>query len=362
MGEAGLEEYKSICTPNSPLPTPNSPLPTPHSQLPTPMTTPQSRTGKLIQGLFGRFGKQNPEVVSTPTRQRKMRGEEFPFTGSTGVDEEETNWDDEEVLDNNRTTFYPEPIVPAEPLPPIASSPDLENWDEALPAATVTNSPTQQTRRSKNPVTTGAEDPWGDDLPNVTFPTVENPNFQPSPPSQINRAIGFWSAILRQFRRILPVPVRQLSDPILTAIFVVVLTIGIWFVDGFFATHQNPQVAATPITAPQIGPEQALIESIETQLSDITSQYPDDIIGALQVDSARVGVASPLENRLIVKLNPVWYLIDNERQDSITDRMWLQARANHFTKLELQNAEGESVARNPVVGKHMIILQRRQSY
>jgi hypothetical protein len=321
------------------------------------MTTPQSRTGKLMQGLFGRFGKKNPEIVPPP-RQRKNHDEEFPFSGSTMVDEEETNWDDEEVLDNNRTTFSPEPIVPSEPLPPIATSPDLENWDEALPAATVANSPSQQTRQSKSPVTISTEDPWGDRLPNVKFPIETNSNPQPSPPRQPNPMRGFWTAMMRQFRRILPAPVRQLSDPILMAIVAVILTIGIWFVDGFFATPQNPPVAATtntvPIIGSQIGPEQAFMESIEAQLSDITSQYPDDIIHALQVDSAR--------DRLIVKLNPVWYLIGDERQDRVTDRMWLQARANHFTKLELQNAEGDSIARNPVVGKHMIILQRRQSY
>jgi hypothetical protein len=318
-----------------------------------------------MQGLFGRFGKQKPEVISTPTRQYRTHDDEFPITGATVIDDEETNWADEEVFNNDRTTFYPEPIVPAEPLQPIASSPDLENWDEALPAATVANTSTQQARRGKNPVTIAAEDPWGDDIPNVKFPAAENPNSQPSPPSQLNRAIGIWGWMLRQFRQILPVPVRRLSDPILTAIVVVVLTIGIWFIDGFFAAPQNSPVA-TAIDLVQtnlkIGPEQAFIEAIETQLSDITTQYPDDIIAALQVDSARVGVASPLENRLIVKLNPVWYLIDEERQDRVTDRMWLQARANHFTKLELQNTEGDSIARNPVVGKHMIILQRRQSY
>jgi hypothetical protein len=322
------------------------------------MTTPQSRTGKLMQGLFGRFGKQKPELVAIPTRQPKTRDEEFPITGATVVDDEETNWDDEEVLDNNQTIFYPEPIVPSEPLPPIPSSPDLETWDDALPAATVANIPTQQTRRSKSLVT-AAEDPWGDNMPNVTLLIGDNLAPQPSaPPSQINRAIGFWGAMLRQFRQILPAPVRKLSDPILTAIVVVVLTVGIWFVDGFFAIPQNPPVAAAidlaPRGTPKIGPEQAFIEAIESQLSDISSQYPDDIIHALQVDSGR--------DRLIVKLNPVWYLIGDDRQDSVTDRMWLQARANHFTKLELQDAEGNSIARNPVVGKHMIILQRRQSY
>jgi hypothetical protein len=311
-----------------------------------------------MQGLFGRFGKQKAEIVSTPPKRTKTRDDEFPITGVTVVDDEETNWDDEEVLDNNRTIFYPEPIVPSEPPAPIPSSPDLETWDEALPAATVANSPTQQTRRNKNPVTT-AEDPWGDIMPNATFPTGDNSAPQPSaPPDRINPVIGFWGAILRQFRRVLPASVRQLSDPILTAIVVVILTIGIWFVDGFFAVPQNAPVAAeidiAPIGTPKIGPEQVFIEAIEAQLSDITSQYPDDIIHALQVDSGR--------DRLIVKLNPVWYLIGDERQDSVTDRMWLQARANHFTKLELQNAEGESIARNPVVGKHMIILQRRQSY
>jgi hypothetical protein len=41
--------------------------------------------------------------------------------------------------------------------------------------------------------------------------------------------------------------------------------------------------------------------------------------------------------------------------------MWLQAQANHFTKLEVQDAQGNSIARSPVVGQHLIILQRRQS-
>ncbi len=322
------------------------------------MTTPQSRTGKLIQGLFGRFGKQNPEIVSTPPRRYKTPDDEFPVTGGKMEDEdEETNWDDEEVLDQDRTIFYPEPIVPAEPLRPIASSPDLDNWDDALPAATVAKSSNQQTRGQKNQGVTAAEDPWGDNIPNVTFPTDKNLNVQPSAPSPNNIAIALWSSMLRQFRQFLPAPVRQLSDAIFTAIVVLILTIGIWFVDGFFAAPQNPQVLATPniapIITPQIGPEQAFIEAIEAQLSDITSEYPDDMIGALQVDSAR--------DRLIVKLNPVWYLISDERQDSVTDRMWLQAKANHFTRLELQDTEGNSIARNPVVGKHMIILQRRQS-
>ncbi len=280
------------------------------------------------------------------------------MTGDKDLGGEETNWDDEAIL-NESPIVYPQPIVRAESLPPVVPSPDLENWDEALPAATVTNSNTQQTRRSKNPAPIASEDPWINNMTKVTFSLDDGTNFppQPSAPSQIDRVIGFWAATIQQFRRILPAPARQLSDAILTAIVVLVLTIAIWFVDGFLAPLPNPQVAATPkiavSTPARIGPEQAFIEAIESQLSDITTKYPDDIIRSLQVD--------PDADRLIVDLNPVWYLIGEEQQDRVTDRMWLEARANHFTKLELRDDRGQTIARNPVVGKHLVILQRRQS-
>jgi hypothetical protein len=322
------------------------------------MTTPQSRTGKLMQGLFGRFGKKNPPIVATPTKQQRPRDNDFPITGAVAQDEEETNWDDEETLDSNNPILNPQPIVPLEPPPPIVTSPDLESWDEALPAATVNNNTTQETRRSKNQPSTSAADPWGDNIPNVKFQPNNSSNPQPSSPTRFKRAIGIWAAILQQLRHILPSPVRQLSDAILTAILVVVVTIGILFLDGFFSSPSNPQIVTTsttaPITTTQIGPEQAFIEAIETQLSDITSKYPDDIIHALQVDSDR--------NLAIVQLNPVWYLISDEQQDRVADRMWLQARANHLTKLELRDTDGNPIARSPVVGQHTIVLRRRQSY
>ena len=339
---------------------------------------PRSRTGKLMQGLFGRFGKKNPEqpVVSpanprsNSTRsQTEIDEREFP-SASRFDDDEETNWDDAETLaDENNPVVYAQPIVPVVVTPPVNTTPDLEDWDEALPAATVKNSNIQEVRRGKNPVPVAqGEDIWADDLPNQAF--ASSSNLHPdssSSPSRVDRAIGFWAASLQQFRRLLPAPMRQLSDAILTAIVVMLVTVGIWFVDGFFVPGVDPSVAippATPVvTQPNFSPavaasagspEQAFIEAIQTQLSEITSQYPDDIIQTLQVDIAR--------DRLVVQLNPIWYLISDDRQDRVTDKMWLQAKATHFTKLEIQDANGVSIARSPVVGQHMIILQRRQSY
>jgi hypothetical protein len=343
---------------------------------------PRSRTGKLMQGLFGRFGKKQPVPPISPAtpRQQGTRSQseiderEFPIA-SRFDDDEETNWDDAEAqADQNNQVVYAQPIVPVVTAPNVSTTADLDDWDEALPAATVRNSNIQEVRRGKPPVAVDPnQDIWDENIPSQTFSLNSKPNPSPvveqlrpsSAPNPIETAVGLWAATLHQFRRILPGSLRQLTDPILTAIVVAIVTITIWLVNGLLFPRINSSanlppapITAQPLppvvsTAPKVSPEQAFIEAIQTQLNDITSQYPDNIIQTLSVDITR--------DRLIVRLNPIWYLITDDRQNSLTDRMWLQAQANHFTKLEIQDTQGVAIARNPVVGKQMIILQRRQS-
>ena len=336
-----------------------------------------------MQGLFGRFGKKTPESSVTranprrndPPSQSEYDDREFPIANRYDTDDEETNWDDAETL-TDEPNLWAQPlaskVVYAQPIatvvvPPIPIAPDLEDWDEALPAATVKSSNLQEARRGKSPVSVSpTEDVWDESLPQQTFSQNSNVTLDRSAPGLMDRSIGFWHDTLQQFRRFLPAPIRQLSDAILTAIAIAIVTVGIWFVDGFFIPKIEPSVAKTPsaplaaqpYSKPAIdtiltNPEQAFIEAIETQLSDITSQYPDDLIQTLNVDIAR--------DRLVVRLDPIWYTLDDEQQNRLTDRMWLQAQSNHFSKLEIQDSQGVSIARSPVVGKHPIILQRRSS-
>ena len=336
-----------------------------------------------MQGLFGRFGKKTPESSVTranprrndPPSQSEYDDREFPIANRYDTDDEETNWDDAETL-TDEPNLWAQPlaskVVYAQPIatvvvPPIPIAPDLEDWDEALPAATVKSSNLQEARRGKSPVSMSpTEDVWDESLPQQTFLQNSNVTLDRSAPGLMDRSIGFWHDTLQQFRRFLPAPIRQLSDAILTAIAIAIVTVGIWFVDGFFIPKIEPSVAKTPsaplaaqpYSKPAIdtiltNPEQAFIEAIETQLSDITSQYPDDLIQTLNVDIAR--------DRLVVRLDPIWYTLDDEQQNRLTDRMWLQAQSNHFSKLEIQDSQGVSIARSPVVGKHPIILQRRSS-
>jgi hypothetical protein len=377
---------------------------------------PRSRTGKLMQGLFGRFGKKTPEqsVVSngnsrkqdslrdgkagrrsqleveantTPSANDWDRStpsdRDFPIS-SIFDDDEETNWDDAEALaDASNSIVYAQPTAPVVTPPIPKTTLDLDNWDDALPAPTVKDRNIQEARRGTNPLPLATNDDiWDDDVPSDSQIPSINPqtfsannadagdrNLRESKPPIVNRAVGMWAGSMQQFRRILPDPIRKFADAIAIATIIAIVTVGIWFVDGFFvpsikpsvatapaapvATQPAPTMPAQPPLAPQISPEQAFIDAITAQLSDITSQYPDDIVRSLSVDLAR--------DRLIVQLNPAWYSIDDELQNSLTDRMWQQAQANHFSKLEIQDSQGISIARSPVVGKHPIILQRRQS-
>jgi hypothetical protein len=365
-----------------------------------------------MQGLFGRFGNKKPAqptIDLASLRQNRQRSQselddapnsakqdwgnptqeerEFPIA-SRFDDDEETNWDDAETFgdENNpivpridRKIIYAQPIAPVVPTQPTVL--DLDEWDEALPAATVKSSNMQEARRGKptKPVSVG-EDIWDDDLTisqQDRLPAQKvssSSTFNPTAPSEVAQSSqpiqsylsGFWAGTLNQFRQLLPPSVRQFSNAILIAILVAIVTVGIWVVDGFFVPGRDRSISKTPPAAivaqpadstavlnPEVSPEQVFFEAIQTQLNDVTSQYPDEIVETLNVDVDR--------DRLIVKLSPNWYTLSDEQQNTLTDRMWLQARSNHFSKLEIQDSRGFSIARSPVVGNHAIVLQRRQS-
>jgi hypothetical protein len=321
-----------------------------------------------MQGLFGRFGKKQPPAGSPPDffatsepSTADIEFDEFPVT-SRFEDDEETNWDDVETLVDPDRVAYPQPTAPLAPAVPPAPLNLDEDWDEALPAATVKNSNTQEARRIKPDRQSPLSGKLGQEQRPTPIPIDNRANPRNSTLSPTATAIGFWTAIVQLFRRILPPPIRQLSDALLTAILAIGLTAAIWFVDGWLATPTPtpggmtstvPIVAQPTSTVIPIDPEQTFIDAIQAQLTDITSQYPDNIIHTLQVDLPR--------DLAIVRLNPVWYTLDDNQQDRLSDRMWLQARANHFSKLELQDSTGQPIARSPVVGQHTIVLQRRQS-
>jgi hypothetical protein len=99
-------------------------------------------------------------------------------------------------------------------------------------------------------------------------------------------------------------------------------------------------------------PEQSLIADLETQLSGITRSYSVGLIDAVEVNLPH--------QALTIHLGENWYGLLATQQDSIAQAIYRQAQDLGLERLSLQDPEGLVVARSPVVGSTVVVLQRRR--
>jgi len=99
-------------------------------------------------------------------------------------------------------------------------------------------------------------------------------------------------------------------------------------------------------------PEQTLISAIKTKVGKLIHDYPAELI-----DSAKIDLS---QNSLRVNMTDEWYKLSESRQNKIGNEMLKRSRQFSFHHLELQDPRGALVARNPVIGDEIIILQNSQ--
>jgi hypothetical protein len=102
---------------------------------------------------------------------------------------------------------------------------------------------------------------------------------------------------------------------------------------------------ALPLT-----PEQSLIGAIQQEVKDLTIQYPDGLILAIAPNF--------FASQLTVTLGSDWYDLSPQRQDNFADAIWQRSQKLAFRKLNLLGPTGGLLARNPVVGDQVIVLER----
>jgi hypothetical protein len=61
---------------------------------------------------------------------------------------------------------------------------------------------------------------------------------------------------------------------------------------------------------------------------------------------------------LSVQVAEDWYKLSDVEQNQLASQMWKEAKSLDFNKLQITNMEGKLIARSPVVGSEMIILER----
>src|SRR4028119_2410794 len=215
-----------------------------------------------------------------------------------------------------------------------------------------------------------------------------------------------WQSIVRLVRDLLPPSANQkLSDPILNVALAAILIVAVGLTlnsfsakppqklakvpfpaaaqqspptfDDFVApeTPKSPEAiaASEPISAkfksklpdlvapekpqpveiippPPLTPEQTLIAAIQNQVAEITNR-----LGGGLVESVQANFSSSI---LTVKVAQDWYKLSEVEQNQLATKMWKEANSLDFSKLEIANREGKLIARSPVVGSEMIILDR----
>jgi hypothetical protein len=96
-------------------------------------------------------------------------------------------------------------------------------------------------------------------------------------------------------------------------------------------------------------PEQSLVAALQTKLAEITANYDSDLFKTIQVDLPA--------NSLAIAITDGWYKLNESSQNKLANEILQRSRQLNFKKLQLQDAQGTVVARNPVVGDRVIIIQ-----
>jgi len=124
----------------------------------------------------------------------------------------------------------------------------------------------------------------------------------------------------------------------------------------------SPSPIASPIPTPtpkpsppplKLTPEQTLIARIQDHVAEVSDQYASGLIQSVQANF-RAG-------RLMVKLGEGWYALSPVQQDNLANDVLKRAQQLNFVKLKMMDMEGELLARSPVIGSDMIVLQRSHS-
>ena len=96
-------------------------------------------------------------------------------------------------------------------------------------------------------------------------------------------------------------------------------------------------------------PEQNLVATLNKKISELVETYPQEFI-----EDVRINLPG---SSLLVRVGNDWYDLDESERNSLGNEILERSRAFSFEKLELQDNLGTLVARSPVIGENIILIQ-----
>lgn len=114
-------------------------------------------------------------------------------------------------------------------------------------------------------------------------------------------------------------------------------------------SEKKPSQKVSPKPQLELTPEQSLIAAIQNQVGEITGQYAEGLILSIE--------ANFLSSRLRVTVGDGWYGLTEKKREDLANEILARSQNLDFRKLELIDSENNLLARSPVVGNNMVILQ-----
>jgi hypothetical protein len=109
--------------------------------------------------------------------------------------------------------------------------------------------------------------------------------------------------------------------------------------------------APTPVAPAPVAPVKLTREQkILATLQDATDSYADKITQAVTLPAA--------SGLLHISLGDRWYSLTPQQQDQLAATLWQQSQDLKFSRLDVVDRQDQVVARSPIVGSEMVILQR----
>ena len=290
---------------------------------------------------------------------------------------------------------------PNQPTPEPSQSPKPEVDSPAKSAATPSKTENASSDVAKNSATT----PTPAVAAKATVKFDKKPVSKSKDKSFVQKAGVLWQSIVRLVRDLLPPSANEkLSDPILNVALAAILIVTVGLTLNSFSAKPPEEVAKAPLTAtpqasptfddfvasetptlpgaivqseptsakfksnlpdlaapkkpqpveilppPPLTPEQSLIAAIQSQVAEITDRMGGGLVKSVDADFS-IGL-------LTVKVAEDWYKLNEVEQNQLASQMWKEANSLDFSKLQIANLSGKLIARSPVVGSEMIILER----
>ncbi|KAI9135221.1 hypothetical protein [Acaryochloris sp. CCMEE 5410] len=190
-----------------------------------------------------------------------------------------------------------------------------------------------------------------------------------------------WGIGLKILRGRFPNGLKSFSDRFLTVVILSIATLIYWLFSSLIPPSQPtvqqppdpapvakapaPVAQPTPVSPPSTPVTEAPVEEpppppeparkqiieVQSQVAQVFDQYSQDIVQSVQ--------ANFQDERLVIKVSDRWFELSRSEQNQLGTDALERSRKLDFPKLEIRDQTDQLLAREPVVGSNIIVLQRR---